>query len=80
MESALSAKGVGIVMDKELTGREKIALRDAAKRHDGWGLFHPKTTAKLAARGFFAKDRHPIYGMRWRITEAGRKAAGRVSE
>ncbi len=55
-----------------MTNRERIALLDAAKRTDGWGLFNPKTTAKLAERGLFVKERHPVYGMQWRITKAGR--------
>jgi hypothetical protein len=51
-----------------------VALLDAAMRPGGWGLFKPKTTAKLAERGYFVKERHPGYGMRWRITAAGRHA------
>ena len=58
----------------KLTVRELIALRDAANRPGGWGLFNPKTTARLAAAGYFVRDHHPGYGMQWRITDAGRKA------
>jgi hypothetical protein len=57
-----------------LNKREALALSDAAKRPGGWGLFFPKTTAKLAERGFFIKDIHRGYGMQWRITESGRAA------
>lgn len=59
---------------KRLTVRERIALTDAAERPGGWGLFNAKTTAKLAERGYFVRDQHPSYGMKWRITDAGRKA------
>lgn len=59
---------------EKLTERERIALLGAIKNPGGWGLFYPKTTDKLAERGFFEKARHPVYNMRWRITEAGRAA------
>jgi hypothetical protein len=51
--------------------REMDALRDAATRPGGWGLFHPKTTEKLAGLGYFEKEQHPSYGKQWRITAAG---------
>jgi hypothetical protein len=57
-----------------LNKREAVALFDAAKRPGGWGLFFPKTTAKLAERGFFIKEKHPVYGMQWRITASGHAA------
>jgi hypothetical protein len=60
--------------DMKLTILEREALIDAAKRPGGWALFKAKTTAKLAARGWFVQDCHPAYGMQWRITEAGRAA------
>jgi hypothetical protein len=53
---------------------EREALLDAANRPGGWGLFKSKTTEKLAAKGYFVKERHPHYGMQWRITDAGRAA------
>jgi hypothetical protein len=59
---------------EKLTWRENLALRDAAARPGGWGLYYPKTTAKLAERGFFVKERHHGYRMQWRITDAGRHA------
>lgn len=62
--------------DKPLTARELAALREASGRPGGWGFFSPKTTARLAERGFFVKQKHPSYGMHWRITAAGRAAAG----
>jgi hypothetical protein len=62
----------------KLNAREKIALRDAVNRPGGWGLFNPKTTAKLAQRGYFVKELHPAYGMLWRITAAGRHAISAV--
>jgi hypothetical protein len=58
-------------MKGNLDKRSRQALLDAAERPGGWGLFHPKTTAKLAERGFFVKERHPGYGMQWRITAEG---------
>ncbi|WP_315740160.1 MULTISPECIES: hypothetical protein [unclassified Bradyrhizobium] len=58
----------------KLTSREKLALKDAVERPGGWGLFNPKTTAKLAERGFFIKENLNGYGMQWRITDAGRAA------
>ena len=61
---------VGEVMKK----REIDALRDAATRPGGWGLFMRKTTEKLAERGFFEKVKHPSYGNQFRITEAGMAA------
>ena len=61
-------------MIEKLTFRERVALKDAANRPGGWGLFNPKTTAKLSKRGFFVLERHPGYGMRYRITAAGRAA------
>lgn len=54
-----------------LTKRKWLALRDAAQRPGGWGLFMAKTTAKLADAGYFAREDHPAYGMQWRITPAG---------
>ena len=41
-------------------------------------LFNPKTTTKLAARGFFIKETHPVYGMQWRITAHGREVAAKI--
>ena len=60
--------------DTMMNNRERMALLEAANRRDGWGLFNQKTTQKLAGRGFFVKEKHPVYGMQWRITEAGREA------
>ncbi|WP_316207355.1 hypothetical protein [Bradyrhizobium sp. SZCCHNR3118] len=57
-----------------MNAREKQALEEAASRLDGWGLFLPKTTAKLAAKGYFEKAEHPSLGNQWRITAAGRAA------
>lgn len=60
---------------EKLTARERAALAEAAEKYrDGWGLFKARTTASLAERGFFVKERHPAYGMQWRITDAGRTA------
>ncbi|WP_316200863.1 MULTISPECIES: hypothetical protein [unclassified Bradyrhizobium] len=64
----------------KLTVREKLALKDAVEHPEGWGLFNPKTTAALAARGYFAKQKHQSYGMQWRITEAGREAYSEASQ
>jgi len=61
-------------MADKLTTRETIALRDAAGRPGGWGLFNRKTTDRLALLGYFEKERHPSYGMQWKITDAGRAA------
>lgn len=59
----------------KLTAREIEALKDAARPgRDGWGLFMPRTTAKLSGRGYFEREKHPIYGMQYRITEFGRAA------
>ncbi|MGJ4945030.1 hypothetical protein ACQR1W_31005 [Bradyrhizobium sp. HKCCYLS1011] len=63
-----------------MNARELKALQEAADRPDGWGLFQPKTTTKLAECGFFVKEKHPVYGMQWRITEAGRAALAEVSK
>lgn len=60
--------------DKPLTRSEVFALQDAIDQPGGWGFYRPKTTAKLAERGFFVKDHRPSYGMQWRITAAGRAA------
>jgi hypothetical protein len=57
-----------------MTKREIIALKDAADRIGGWGLFNRKTTEKLAEQGYFEKAQHPNYGNQWRITDAGRAA------
>ena len=57
-----------------LSERKREVLRDAASRLGGWALFKPRTTEKLAGLGFFTKEKHPVYGMQWRITEAGRAA------
>ena len=57
-----------------MNARELKALEEAADRPDGWGLFQPKTTAKLAERGYFVKAKHSVYGMQWQITDAGRAA------
>lgn len=75
MRKRFFAKGV-TQMERRLTERERGALLDAAKRPGGWGLFNPKTTAKLAERGYFVLEKHPLtgYGMRYRITAAGRAA------
>jgi hypothetical protein len=54
--------------------REIEALREAADRPGGWGLFKRSTTEKLAAKGYFEKAIHPAYGTHWRITKAGRAA------
>lgn len=54
--------------------REMEALKDAAERPGGWGLFKRATTEKLAAKGYFEKATHPAYGEQWRITDAGRSA------
>jgi hypothetical protein len=51
--------------------REFNALRDAATRPGGWGLFMQKSTEKLAGLGYFEKAKHPSYGNQWRITAAG---------
>lgn len=56
----------------KLTKREVIALKDAARRPGGWGLFNRKTTDRLATIGCFEKAKHSMYGMQWRITPAGR--------
>lgn len=63
---------------EDLTQRDRVALRDAAYRSGGWGLFFPKTTAKLAERGLFERAEHPSYGERWRITDAGRDAVAQI--
>lgn len=49
-------------------------LAEAIEQWCGWGLRKPKTTARLAALGWFEKARHPRYGERWRVTDAGREA------
>ena len=54
--------------------REHYALKDAADRPGGWGLFKRSTTEKLAERGYFERAEHPAYGMQWRITDLGRAA------
>lgn len=54
--------------------REMIALSDAANRPGGWALFNRKTTERLAEKGYFETAKHPAYGDRLRITEAGREA------
>jgi hypothetical protein len=56
-----------------LTKIEKRALEEAG-RCAGWGLFSPRTTARLAERGLFEKAEHPWYGQKWRMTDAGRAA------
>ena len=59
----------------KLTMREIEALNDAVRPgRDGWGLFMPRTTAKLSTRGYFAREMHPVYGAQYRITDAGRSA------
>ncbi len=54
--------------------REIDALRDAATRPGGWGLFMRKTTEKLAEQGFFVKEKHPSYGPQFKLTDAGMAA------
>jgi hypothetical protein len=54
--------------------REIDALRDAATRPGGWGLFMRKTTEKLAEQGLFVKEKHPSYGDQFKITESGMAA------
>jgi hypothetical protein len=54
--------------------RERCALKDAANRPGGWGLFKKSSTEALARRGFFERAKHPAYGEQWRITDAGRQA------
>lgn len=56
---------------KALTEREWLALKDAAERPGGWGLFKQKSTESLATLGYFVKDTHQEYGAQWRITGAG---------
>ncbi|TYO65564.1 hypothetical protein FXV83_16670 [Bradyrhizobium hipponense] len=57
-----------------MKSREIEALKDAATRPGGWGLFKQKTTAKLPELGYFVKEKHPAYGNQFRITDAGRAA------
>lgn len=57
-----------------MNNREIEALKDAAERPGGWGFFKRSTTDKLAAKGYFEKAMHPVYGMQWRIVDAGRVA------
>lgn len=58
----------------KLNKSERETLADAADRDGGWGLFRPKTTARLAERGYFERAQHRSYGQQWRITDAGRAA------
>lgn len=58
-------------MQHKLTSAEMIALLDAGRSNTGWGLFKPKTTARLAERGYFEKRQHPYYGEQWHLTESG---------
>jgi len=59
-----------------MSTRERKALRLATEA-GGWAFFLPKTTETLAEKGFFIKEQHPVYGMQWRITAAGRDALER---
>jgi hypothetical protein len=65
----------GCLKMKEFTKLEMTALIDAAQRPGGWGLYNPKTTAKLAKRGFFVLETHTELGMRYRLTQLGRAKA-----
>ena len=53
--------------------REWEALYDAYE-HQGWAFWKGQTTRRLAERGWFGKREHPLYGLQWHITDAGRDA------
>lgn len=53
---------------------ELKALAKAAEHPNGWAETHLSVVLKLAERGFFEQVEDVDFGLKWRITEAGRRA------